>query len=74
MGSRGKSFSSHSVSSKRYCKCGDEIVILTSGSVRNPGRKFFRCPNWKTPHTCNLSQWVDEDVEGGEGESSGGGK
>ncbi|KAJ1380491.1 pleckstrin-like proteiny domain-containing family G member 3-like [Sesbania bispinosa] len=34
MGSRGKSFSSHSVSGRRYCKCGDEIVILTSGSAK----------------------------------------
>ncbi|KAJ1376239.1 competence protein [Sesbania bispinosa] len=24
--------------------------------------------------TCNLFQWVDEDFEGGEGESSGGGQ
>ncbi|KAJ1440783.1 Zinc finger, GRF-type [Sesbania bispinosa] len=73
MASRAKSFSSQSVSGRRYCKCGDEILILTSGSARNPGRKFFRCPNWKKEGSCNFFQWVDEDFEGGEGVSTGGG-
>lgn len=31
----------------RLCKCGDEPVRLTSSTKNNPGRKFWRCPNWK---------------------------
>ncbi|KAJ1442759.1 hypothetical protein SESBI_00639 [Sesbania bispinosa] len=42
MTSRQKSYSSRSVSGRRLCGCGDEIVTLTSGSAKNLGRKFFR--------------------------------
>ncbi|KAJ1376579.1 Zinc finger, GRF-type [Sesbania bispinosa] len=74
MGSWQKSFSSHSVSGRRLCLCGDEIVTLISGTGKNPGRKFLRCPNWKNPSSCNFFQWIDEDFRGGEGECRGGGK
>ncbi|KAJ1419511.1 Zinc finger, GRF-type [Sesbania bispinosa] len=74
MGSRQKSYSSYSVSGRRLCGCGDEIVTLTYGSAKNPGRKFFRCPNWKNPSSCNFFQWIDEEFSGGEGECRGGGK
>ncbi|KAJ1396347.1 hypothetical protein SESBI_32654 [Sesbania bispinosa] len=42
MGSWQKSFSSHSISGRRLCLCGDEIVTLISGTGKNPGRKFLR--------------------------------
>ncbi|KAJ1428680.1 Zinc finger, GRF-type [Sesbania bispinosa] len=74
MGSRQKSFSSHSVSGRRLCGCCDEIVTLTSGSVENPRRKFYRCPNWKNKGSCNFFQWLDEEFRGGEGEGTVGGQ
>ncbi|KAJ1396976.1 Zinc finger, GRF-type [Sesbania bispinosa] len=74
MGSGQKSFSSHFVSRRRLCLCGDEIVTLTSGTGKNPGRKFFRCPNWKNPSSCNFFQSIDEDFRGDEGECRGRGK
>ncbi|KAJ1400283.1 Zinc finger, GRF-type [Sesbania bispinosa] len=58
----------------RLCGCGDEIVTLTTGSVKNPGRKFFRCPNWKNKGSCNFFQWLDEEFRGGEGEGTVGGQ
>ncbi|KAJ1395292.1 Zinc finger, GRF-type [Sesbania bispinosa] len=74
MGSRQKSASSHSVSGRRLCGCGDEIVTWTFGSVKNPGRKFYRCPNWKNKDSRQFFQWVDEEFRGGEGEGTVGGQ
>ncbi|KAJ1418410.1 Zinc finger, GRF-type [Sesbania bispinosa] len=62
MGSRQKSFSSHSVSGRRLCRCGDEIVTLTSGSAKNPGRKFLRCPNWKNSEEGKGNAEVEANV------------
>ncbi|KAJ1412754.1 Zinc finger, GRF-type [Sesbania bispinosa] len=74
MASRQKSYSSHSVSGRRLCGCRDEIVTLTSRSAKNPGRKFFRCPNWMNQGSCNFFQWLDEEFRGGEGEGTTGGQ
>ncbi|KAF8099308.1 hypothetical protein N665_0246s0010 [Sinapis alba] len=29
----------------KFCKCGEEAVIKTSGTSKNPGRLFYCCPN-----------------------------
>ena len=39
--------SSSSVHRPITCKCGEDVVLLTSHSKSNPGRKFWRCPHWK---------------------------
>ncbi|KAJ1429815.1 Zinc finger, GRF-type [Sesbania bispinosa] len=51
-----------SSSSSRVCRCGQDVLVLTSNSLKNPGRRFFRCPNWKTTHSCRFFQWVDEEI------------
>ncbi|KAJ1384142.1 Zinc finger, GRF-type [Sesbania bispinosa] len=51
--------SSSSALSRKRCGCGDEVVLFTAGSrAKNPGKKFCRCPNWKS---CGLLEWVEEE-------------
>ncbi|KAL5991979.1 hypothetical protein ACLOJK_012891 [Asimina triloba] len=46
---------------KRKCLCGLPTVILTSNTIRNPGRRFFRCMHYQDPsRDCNFFRWVDE--------------
>ncbi|XP_057745559.1 uncharacterized protein At1g43920, Chloroplastic-like [Arachis stenosperma] len=49
------------------CFCGLGVTLLQSGTAMNPGRWFFRCPNWKNSD-CNFFAWVDEMEEQWEGE------
>ncbi|KAL0733927.1 hypothetical protein Bca4012_010137 [Brassica carinata] len=37
----------------KFCRCGEEAVIKTSGTVKNPGRLFYCCPNG-TNSICSL--------------------
>ncbi|KAJ1409097.1 Zinc finger, GRF-type [Sesbania bispinosa] len=55
------SLSSASSSRNRLCACGDNVLVLTSTRKNNPGRRFWRCPNWNKQETCNYFKWVDED-------------
>ncbi|KAJ1413013.1 Zinc finger, GRF-type [Sesbania bispinosa] len=57
--SASKSSSSSSISRRLFCACGDELLLMKSESVRNPGRMFWRCPNWATENTCNFFRWAD---------------
>lgn len=41
-----KSFASSSYPRCRLCKCGEELLLLTSKTATNPGRVFWRCKNW----------------------------
>ncbi|KAL5996301.1 hypothetical protein ACLOJK_026377 [Asimina triloba] len=46
---------------KRKCLCGLPTVILTSNTIRNPGRRFFRCMHYQDPaRDCNFFRWLDE--------------
>ncbi|KAL5996653.1 hypothetical protein ACLOJK_007572 [Asimina triloba] len=46
---------------KHKCLCGLPTVILTSNTIRNPGRRFFRCMHYQDPsRDCNFFRWVDE--------------
>ncbi|CAG7906448.1 unnamed protein product [Brassica rapa] len=27
----------------RTCDCGAATIVLTSGTIKNPGRRFYRC-------------------------------
>lgn len=42
----------------RNCQCGAAIIVLTSKTSRNPGRKFYRCGAISGPN--HLFKWVDE--------------
>ncbi|KAJ1422913.1 Zinc finger, GRF-type [Sesbania bispinosa] len=56
------SLSSSSNSGSKTCACGDTLLLLTSSSSKNPGRKFFRCPNWKKENSCDYFQWLDDQL------------
>ncbi|KAJ1398177.1 Zinc finger, GRF-type [Sesbania bispinosa] len=51
---------SSSSSRRRICHCGLDALVLTSNSMKNPGRRFLWCPNLKNTQTCRFFQWVDE--------------
>ncbi|KAJ9542022.1 hypothetical protein OSB04_028528 [Centaurea solstitialis] len=59
------SSSSHRIRSSRseiddgLCFCGDPLVLKTSWTSRNPGRRFLSCPNYGTSHECNKFKWMD---------------
>ncbi|KAJ1377464.1 Zinc finger, GRF-type [Sesbania bispinosa] len=56
-----KSSSSSSTARRSYCACGEEVTLLKSNSVRNPGRMFWRCPNWDKEN-CGYFRWVNDKV------------
>ncbi|KAJ1422248.1 Zinc finger, GRF-type [Sesbania bispinosa] len=73
-GTRGRpsasmSCGSSSQSRSRTCNCGDELLLLTSKTASNPGRVFWRCPNWERNSSCNFFRWADEEVLQEEGTS-----
>ncbi|AAR86692.1 polyprotein III [Banana streak GF virus] len=37
------------------CACGENAVLLTSHTSRNPGRRFYRCGT----NTCHVWYWAD---------------
>ncbi|KAG2271042.1 hypothetical protein Bca52824_065597 [Brassica carinata] len=40
------------------CQCGALTIVLTSGTSRNPGRKFYRCGAILGPN--HVFKWFDE--------------
>ena len=42
------------------CYCGKSASILTSHSVKNPGRKYYRCFK-KFGRPCDFFQWKDKE-------------
>ncbi|XP_057451838.1 uncharacterized protein At4g04775-like [Lotus japonicus] len=45
------------------CECGELILYLTSHTSINPGRKFWRCRNFKTAKDCGFFLW-DDNLDG----------
>ncbi|KAG2303915.1 hypothetical protein Bca52824_032566 [Brassica carinata] len=46
----------------KFCRCGEEATIKTSGTAKNPGRLFYCCPNGSEGDKCHLFSWTDERV------------
>ncbi|XP_050222944.1 uncharacterized protein LOC126673032 [Mercurialis annua] len=42
------------------CKCGVEAKVMVAWTEKNPGRRFFRCANWKS-RQCTFFSWYDEE-------------
>ncbi|MCI04484.1 hypothetical protein A2U01_0025531, partial [Trifolium medium] len=67
--SQSQSSNSNSVASfssvrrGRKCLCGVRTILMTAKKGRYPGRKFWRCPFWMMPTTCNMFVWEDEEDE-----------
>ncbi|KAJ1433872.1 Zinc finger, GRF-type [Sesbania bispinosa] len=49
-------------SRRTLCDCGEDLVLMTSNIVSNPGKKFWRCPNWKNTFSRVFFQWADEEL------------
>ncbi|KAJ1399763.1 Zinc finger, GRF-type [Sesbania bispinosa] len=60
-----KSSSSSSTVRRIYCGCGQEVILFRSNSAKNPGRLFWRCPNWDTLNTCGFFRWDDDEEQRG---------
>ncbi|KAL8243383.1 hypothetical protein R6Q59_009641 [Mikania micrantha] len=43
-----------------FCGCGKEAVIRTSWTSRNPGRRFYSCPDQRS--NCSFITWVDPEM------------
>ncbi|KAL8230034.1 hypothetical protein R6Q57_014934 [Mikania cordata] len=43
-----------------FCGCGKEVVIRTSWTSRNPGRRFCSCPDQGS--NCSFITWVDPEM------------
>ncbi|XP_057433180.1 uncharacterized protein At4g04775-like [Lotus japonicus] len=52
--------SAAAVMRRGFCDCGERVLYLTSHSDANPGRKFWKCRNWKSPPECGFFLWDDE--------------
>ncbi|KFK40133.1 hypothetical protein AALP_AA3G335000 [Arabis alpina] len=45
---------------EKSCSCGSGVcLILTSNTQKNPGRKFYKCPNKEDNGGCGFFQWCD---------------
>ncbi|ESQ42834.1 hypothetical protein EUTSA_v10013799mg [Eutrema salsugineum] len=45
---------------EKNCPCGVGVcLILTSNTQKNPGRKFYKCPNREENGGCGFFQWCD---------------
>ncbi|XP_014493179.1 uncharacterized protein At1g43920, Chloroplastic isoform X2 [Vigna radiata var. radiata] len=51
--------SSHLAS--RNCGCGERLLVLKASTLKNKGRRFYRCRNWASNSSCNFFEWVDEE-------------
>ncbi|KAJ0597839.1 putative transcription factor GRF family [Helianthus annuus] len=41
------------------CQCGKEAVIITSWTSKNPGRRFYACP--EPGRNCRFIGWYDQE-------------
>ncbi|CAH8392219.1 unnamed protein product [Eruca vesicaria subsp. sativa] len=49
---------------EKNCPCGNGVCsILTSNTQKNPGRKFYKCPNREENGGCGFFQWCDAVVQ-----------
>ncbi|KAM7497181.1 hypothetical protein LguiA_021595 [Lonicera macranthoides] len=51
--------SSSSVNSRSSCHCGYPVVMKTSKTSKNPGRRFIGCRNWRSETSCGFFDWID---------------
>ncbi|CAN0874936.1 hypothetical protein LINGRAHAP2_LOCUS10540 [Linum grandiflorum] len=65
MASVGASSSASGGCKTVYCNHNRACVVNISGTGKNPGRKFYCCPDWKNRQTrCDFFEWVDGPREG----------
>ncbi|XP_057439166.1 uncharacterized protein At4g04775-like [Lotus japonicus] len=55
---------------EKSCGCGKQVIMYKSNSKLNPGKLFWRCPDWKESRTCGFFEWVKAEGEADNEESS----
>ncbi|KAG5544045.1 hypothetical protein RHGRI_016711 [Rhododendron griersonianum] len=46
-----------------FCFCGELTPLRTSGTQKNPGRRFFGCANYKNQHLdCGFFFWYEPSI------------
>ncbi|PKA56497.1 hypothetical protein AXF42_Ash015270 [Apostasia shenzhenica] len=45
------------------CGCNMDCVIYTTRRGENTGRRFYRCPRYNTPETCDFFKWIDDATQ-----------
>ncbi|XP_057443328.1 uncharacterized protein At4g04775-like [Lotus japonicus] len=48
---------------EKSCGCGKQVIMYKSNSKLNPGKLFWRCPDWKESRTCGFFEWVKAEGE-----------
>ncbi|EOA25339.1 hypothetical protein CARUB_v10018659mg [Capsella rubella] len=57
---------------EKSCPCGVGLcLVLTSNTQKNPGRKFYKCPNREENGGCGFFQWCDAVQSSGTSHSYG---
>ncbi|KAI8538640.1 hypothetical protein RHMOL_Rhmol09G0119900 [Rhododendron molle] len=44
------------------CRCGRRVVMQTSLTVKNSGRRFLGCSKYKKENGCNFFVWIDPET------------
>ncbi|KAG5562741.1 hypothetical protein RHGRI_005464 [Rhododendron griersonianum] len=44
------------------CRCGRRVVMQTSLTVKNPGRRFLGCTKYKEKNGCNFFVWINPET------------
>nr|POF03071.1 hypothetical protein CFP56_61606 [Quercus suber] len=44
------------------CLCLEKPVLVVSWTPDNPGRRFYRCPNYWVGRKCKFFQWCDDEI------------
>ncbi|CAG7869996.1 unnamed protein product [Brassica rapa] len=45
-----------------HCRCGERVRLLTSRTVKNPGRLFHSCPYGDENSWFHLFKWADRSA------------
>ncbi|XP_052726141.1 uncharacterized protein LOC108332844 [Vigna angularis] len=58
--------SSRGLVGRQICHCGEAAVLRVAKTVKNEGKQFWGCPNYKRTRNeelqgCNFFKWLNED-------------
>ncbi|RYQ92494.1 hypothetical protein Ahy_B09g098727 isoform A [Arachis hypogaea] len=45
------------------CYCGERLVLVTSSTAENPGRRFWGCVNYGIGEECGYFVWAESEKE-----------
>ncbi|MED6185114.1 hypothetical protein PIB30_053897 [Stylosanthes scabra] len=45
------------------CRHGNRLVLRTSGTKENPGRRFWGCVHYDVQNECDFFKWADAETD-----------